>query len=64
MSHIFLEQARLKLGSKTYPLTNVEQVFLNQAEVIIDQYKEQVKIGWQKMLKIELVLSFHNRVLK
>lgn len=42
----FLERVRLDIGAKTYPLTHEEKVFIEQAEVAIEEYKEQANTAW------------------
>lgn len=46
----FLEEARLRLGAKAYPLTPAEEMCLKHAQKALDGYERRVKIGWAKML--------------
>lgn len=46
---LFIEETRLALGAKTYPMTDAERVFLNHANAQIDGYQAQVDAAWGKM---------------
>lgn len=47
----FIEEARLSLGAKSYPLTNAEDLCVSQANKAVEDYEQQVKSHWSKMLK-------------
>ncbi len=47
----FLERVRLKLGSKTFPLTHEEKVFIEQAEMAIEDYRQQANKAWEDILR-------------
>lgn len=46
----FLEEARLALGAKVYPITSAEDLFLRHAQKAVDDYLRQIKAGWAKIL--------------
>jgi hypothetical protein len=48
---IFIEQSRLHLGSKSYPLTHEEQLFLDQVDEAIKQYHDRVNVTWHRTLE-------------
>jgi len=47
----FIEEARLDLGAKSYPMTAAEELCLQQAQKALDDYEQQVKSSWAKMIK-------------
>ena len=46
----FLEEVRLALGAKVYPITPAEDLFLKHAQKAVGDYVRQIKIGWAEML--------------
>lgn len=47
----FIEEARLRIGAKTYPLTAAEEMCLEQGQKAVNDYEERTKAEWTKMLK-------------
>jgi hypothetical protein len=47
----FIEEARLRLGAKSYPLTPAEEMCLTYAAKSVQDYDDRVKSHWTKMLK-------------
>ena len=47
----FIEHTRLKLGSKTYPLTREETVFIQVVQDAISEHSEKVKKAWAALTK-------------
>jgi biotin operon repressor len=47
----FIEEARLILGAKSYPMTAAEEMCLQQAQKALDDYEQEVKSSWAKMVK-------------
>jgi biotin operon repressor len=47
----FLEESRLTLGAKSYPLTPMEEMCLESARSSIEEYENQIKNEWAKMRK-------------
>ncbi len=47
----YLEHVRLKIGSKMFPLTHEEKVFLEQAELAIEGYQKQANTAWSRVLE-------------
>jgi hypothetical protein len=47
----FLEQARIKSGSKIFPLTHEEKIFLAHAEEAIDHYHKYLDTTWIRMCR-------------
>jgi hypothetical protein len=46
----FLEDVRLRAGSKVFPLTHEEEVFIAHAEGAVQQYQQRVDEEWARML--------------
>jgi len=46
----FLEGARLETGSKTFPLTHAEEIFLVHAEEAIEHYHKHIDATWARMV--------------
>ncbi|MBT4485534.1 MAG: hypothetical protein HOC71_17845 [Candidatus Latescibacteria bacterium] len=46
-----IEQTRLKLGSKAYPLTSIEESFINIMKDAKNNYQEKSEIAWKGMLE-------------
>lgn len=47
----FIEEGRLALGAKSYPLTPAEEMCLQHAQHAVNQYADQVKAQWSRILK-------------
>ena len=47
----FLEKARLRSGSKTFPITSEEDVFIKQAEKAIEEYHKHVRTAGSRMIE-------------
>jgi len=47
----FLETTRLRSGSKTFPITSEEEVFLKQAEKSIEKYHKRVRTAGSRMIE-------------
>jgi hypothetical protein len=47
----FVEEGRLTLGAKSYPLTPAEEMCLQHAQDAVNRYAAKVKDQWSRMLK-------------
>jgi len=47
----FVERTRLRLGSKTYPLTREEGMFIQVAQEAITKHREEIEKAWATRLK-------------
>lgn len=47
----FLERARLKMGSKMFPLTHQEHLFVSHARSAIDGYHKQIDEEWERRVR-------------
>jgi len=47
----FIEEARLTLGAKSYPLTPAEEMCLSYAAKSVQDYEDRVKNHWTKVIK-------------